>query len=192
MGMEATVKARLGLFAAIALASLSMSIYAQAPYQRTCRDVRIQGTTLSAVCAREHGRGEQPTALNVAHCHGDIRNLDGQLQCTGGQPVPPPRQGGRRFIPVRDIRHLQVIRRRVTDQTSAGVKSRRSASVARDSKAPSTRSKIGSPTRPTARNASGCNIASAKSTRSASAAGAVERVPAPGPAKEKSPAGRIS
>src|SRR6516162_3321262 len=103
MGMAATVKARLGLFAAIALASLSMSIYAQAPppasYQRTWRDVRIQGTTLSAVCAREHGRGEQPTALNVAHCHGDIRNLDGQLQCTGGQPVPLPRQGGAPVYP---------------------------------------------------------------------------------------------
>ena len=101
--MEATTKARLGLFAAIALASLSMSTYAQAPplgsYQRTCRDVRIQGTTLSAVCAREHGRGEQPTALNVAHCHGDIRNLDGQLQCTGGQPVPPPRQGAAPVYP---------------------------------------------------------------------------------------------
>ena len=97
------MKARLGLFAAIALASLSMSTYAQAPpvgsYQRTCRDVSIQGTTLSAVCAREHGRGEQPTALNVAHCHGDIRNLDGQLQCTGGQPVPPPRQGAAPVYP---------------------------------------------------------------------------------------------
>ena len=85
------------LMVVIASVGVSTSSYAQAPpagsYQRTCRDVRIQGTTLSAVCAREHGRGGQLTALNVAHCHGDIRNLDGQLQCAGGHPVPPPRQG---------------------------------------------------------------------------------------------------
>jgi hypothetical protein len=37
------MKARLGLFAAVALAGLSMSTYAQAPppgsYQRTCREM---------------------------------------------------------------------------------------------------------------------------------------------------------
>jgi hypothetical protein len=45
--MEADMKAGLGLFAAVALADLSASTYAQAPppgsYQRTCRDLRMQG-----------------------------------------------------------------------------------------------------------------------------------------------------
>ena len=90
------MKVSLGLLVVVALAGLSISADAQVPppgsYQRTCREVRMQGPTLIAVCIKEHGRGEQLTALNVAHCHGDIRNLDGQLQCTGGQPVPPPRQ----------------------------------------------------------------------------------------------------
>jgi hypothetical protein len=55
----------------------------------------MQGTTLTAVCRRAGGRGEQPTALNVARCVGDIGNNNGQLQCNGGQPAAPrpPRQG---------------------------------------------------------------------------------------------------
>ena len=54
----------------------------------------MQGSTLTAVCRRSHGRGEQVTALNVAHCVGDIGNNNGQLVCNGGQPAapPPPRQ----------------------------------------------------------------------------------------------------
>jgi CVNH domain len=95
---EANVKAHLGLFAVAALAGLAIPAFAQAPppgsYQRTCRDIRMQGTILSAVCIREHGRGEQLTALNVTRCVGDIRNLNGQLQCAGGHPVPPPAPGG--------------------------------------------------------------------------------------------------
>jgi hypothetical protein len=50
----------------------------------------MQGSTLSAVCRRSHGRGEQVTALNVAHCVGDIGNNNGQLICNGGQPAAPP------------------------------------------------------------------------------------------------------
>src|SRR5262252_4786840 len=84
---EAKMKACLGLFVVVALAGLSISADAQAPppgsYQRTCREIRMQGPTLSAVCSREQGRGEQVTALNVARCVGDIRNLNGQLQCNG-------------------------------------------------------------------------------------------------------------
>jgi len=97
---EAKMKARLGLFALLALAGLSMSAYPQAlpsgSYQRSCREIRMQGPTLTALCSRSHGRGEQLTALNVAHCTGDIWNNDGRLQCIGGQPAtpaPPPRQG---------------------------------------------------------------------------------------------------
>jgi len=55
----------------------------------------MHGSTLTAVCRRAHGRGEQTTALNVAHCVGDIGNNNGQLVCNGGQhaaPAPPPRE----------------------------------------------------------------------------------------------------
>ena len=91
----------LGVFGAVALAALCSSAYAQAPppgsYQQSCRDIRMQGSTLSALCRRANNPGEQPTALNVAHCAGDIGNNNGQLQCNGGQsaasPPPPPRQG---------------------------------------------------------------------------------------------------
>ena len=181
------MKARLGLFAAFALVGLPMPTYAQAPppgsYQRTCRDFRMQGTTLSAVCAREHGRGEQLTALNVAHCHGDIRNLDGQLQCTGGQPMPPPRQEAAPLYPGpgypppagypppgygRDERwrEEQAFREHCERLESAEHESA-----------------TGSATRPTARNARGWNIAWEKSTRSASGAGAAKRFPASGPGR---------
>jgi hypothetical protein len=94
------LKAIIGLFAVVALAGLSLSAYAQAlpsgSYQQSCRDIRMQGSTLSAVCRRANGRGDQPTALNVTHCVGDIGNNNGQLTCNGGQPAapaPPPRQG---------------------------------------------------------------------------------------------------
>jgi hypothetical protein len=55
----------------------------------------MQGRTLTAVCRRSHGRGEQLTALNLTHCVGDIGNNNGHLICNGGQPAAPvpPRQG---------------------------------------------------------------------------------------------------
>jgi hypothetical protein len=88
-----------GLFGAAVLAGLAGAAYGQAPppgsYQQSCRQIRMQGTTLTAVCQRAKGRSEQPTALNVAHCVGDIGNNNGQLQCSGGQPAAPaapPRQ----------------------------------------------------------------------------------------------------
>src|SRR5260370_17140799 len=89
------MKAILGVFASAALAALCSSAYAQAPppgsYQQSCRDIRMQGGTLTALCRRANNRGEQPTALNVAHCAGDIGNNNGQFQCSGGpRPAPPP------------------------------------------------------------------------------------------------------
>ena len=98
-GWEREVRLVIGLFGVAALTGLSLAAYAQAPppgsYQQSCRDVRMQGSTLTAVCRRANGRGDQPTALNVAHCVGDIGNNNGQLICNGGQPiaVPQPRQG---------------------------------------------------------------------------------------------------
>ena len=83
----------IGLFGVAALTGLSLAAYAQAPppgsYQQSCRDVRMQGSTLTAVCRRANGRGDQPTALNVAHCVGDIGNNNGHLICNGGQPATP-------------------------------------------------------------------------------------------------------
>jgi hypothetical protein len=62
-------------------------------YQQSCRDFRMQGSTLSAVCRRSHGRGEQLTALNIARCVGDVGNNNGHLICNGGQPATPPPPG---------------------------------------------------------------------------------------------------
>jgi CVNH domain len=88
------VKAIYGLFVGMALAGLAPSAFAQAPppgsYQGSCRDVRMQGPNLVALCRRANGRGEQLTALDVSHCVGDIGNSNGQLVCNGGRPVPPP------------------------------------------------------------------------------------------------------
>jgi hypothetical protein len=98
-GPEIKVRMVLRLFGAFTLGSLAFSAHGQGlppgSYQQSCRDFRMQGSTLSAVCRRSHGRGEQLTALNVAHCIGDIGNNNGQLICNGGQPATPlpPRQG---------------------------------------------------------------------------------------------------
>src|SRR5271170_5425058 len=91
-GWELSVKGIIGLFGAAVVASLYVSAFAQAPppgsYQYSCRDIRMRGTTLTAVCSRLNG-SEQLTALNVARCVGDIGNADGQLICNGGQPAEP-------------------------------------------------------------------------------------------------------
>jgi hypothetical protein len=95
------VRKVLGLLGAAALlASLALSALGQGlppgSYQQSCREFRMQGSTLTAVCRRSNGRGEQLTALNVAHCVGDIGNNNGQLICNGGRPAAPaptPRQG---------------------------------------------------------------------------------------------------
>ena len=93
-----------GLSAAIVIAGLPFSAFAQAlpggTYQQSCRDIQMQGTTLSAVCRTTDGRAVQ-TALDVGQCVGDIGNNNGQLQCNGGQPPAysgagyPPSYGAR-------------------------------------------------------------------------------------------------
>jgi hypothetical protein len=81
------------LFAAAALTGLAIAADAQGlppgSYQQSCRDFRMQGGTLTAVCRRANGRGDQLTALNVTHCAGDIGNNNGQLICNGGRPAAP-------------------------------------------------------------------------------------------------------
>jgi len=93
------VKTIVGLFAAAVLVGLATSAAAQPPgsYRDSCRDIRMQGSVLTALCRRAGGRGEQLTALNVAKCVGDIGNNNGNLVCNGGQPArpvsPPPSAG---------------------------------------------------------------------------------------------------
>lgn len=58
----------------------------------------MHGSTLSAVCRTARG-GEQPTALNVARCVGDIGNYDGTLVCSGGRPAPPQQGVGPGYAP---------------------------------------------------------------------------------------------
>jgi CVNH domain len=92
------MKARFWLFTVVTLAGLSVSAYAQSlppgSYMQSCWDIRMQGPNLTALCRRADGRGERLTALNVAHCIGDIGNNNGNLVCNGGRPVPPsPRPG---------------------------------------------------------------------------------------------------
>jgi CVNH domain len=97
---EAKMRVVCGLLGAIALAGLALPAYAQAPpsgtYQQSCGDVRMQGSTLIAVCRDMNGRDVQ-TALNVANCVGDIGNSNGQLQCSGGQP--PSAYSGQGYAP---------------------------------------------------------------------------------------------
>src|SRR5215472_164562 len=104
---ELIVKTIVGLFAAAALVGLATSAASQPPgsYRDSCRDVRMQGSVLTALCRRAGGRGEQLTALNVANCVGDIGNNNGNLVCNGGQParpVSPPPQQDIRVTPRRD------------------------------------------------------------------------------------------
>jgi hypothetical protein len=60
------MKARVGPYALLARAGLSISASAQPPppgsYQRSCKEIRMQGPTLTAVCSRTHGRAAQLTA----------------------------------------------------------------------------------------------------------------------------------
>src|SRR5580693_7100701 len=93
---ELNVKTIVGLFAAAALVGLATSATAQPPgsYRDSCRDIRMQGSVLTALCRRAGGRGEQRSALNVEHCVGDIGNNNGNLVCNGGQPVSPPPSAG--------------------------------------------------------------------------------------------------
>jgi hypothetical protein len=69
----------------VALAGLSVSAYAQAPppgsYTQSCRDIRIQGTTLTAVCRRASGpdnRWSEAEAFQE-HCE-RLRSAEHQIR----------------------------------------------------------------------------------------------------------------
>jgi len=93
------------LVAALSLAAIAGLAYpaaAQSPppgsYLQTCRDVAVEGNTLTARCRRAGGGGYDQTALpDFGRCaRGSIGNNNGQLQCnyTGGPPQRPPQYGG--------------------------------------------------------------------------------------------------
>jgi hypothetical protein len=89
------VNAKIGLLAVTALIGVVGSAAAQPPgsYRESCREIRMQGRTLSAICRTARGR-EQLTALDISRCVGDIGNNNGNLVCNGGRPVPPPPRPG--------------------------------------------------------------------------------------------------
>ena len=53
-------------------------------YQQTCRNIGVRGNTLYAECqdTDRHWRSTQLRDYN--RCRGEIQNLNGNLQCTGG------------------------------------------------------------------------------------------------------------
>jgi hypothetical protein len=80
--------------AALTLAALALAIggtgticEAQTPsgsYQQTCKNIGVRGSTLYANC-KDTGGGWQSTQLaDYQRCRGEIQNLNGSLQCTGG------------------------------------------------------------------------------------------------------------
>jgi hypothetical protein len=60
------------------------------PYQTTCQNVEVLGTTLTATCKNARGQLTSPSSLpNFDQCIGEIQNYDGQLHCNMGSPPPP-------------------------------------------------------------------------------------------------------
>ena len=53
-------------------------------YQQTCRDIRANGNTLSAECMDANRNWRRSELRDYNRCRGEIQNLNGQLQCTGG------------------------------------------------------------------------------------------------------------
>jgi hypothetical protein len=81
------------LLAAALLAGLSVPAAAQLPqgsYLRSCRDARLEGHTLVAVCRGITGSWERTVLPEIGRCVGDIANVDGALRCRRGGAFPPP------------------------------------------------------------------------------------------------------
>ncbi|SRR5579884_3770801 len=58
-------------------------------YNETCKDIRMKGTTLHAVCKSNDGR-ELPTSLREANrCMDGVVNLNGILTCQVNDVLPP-------------------------------------------------------------------------------------------------------
>jgi len=60
---------------------------AQAPggsYQQTCRNIGVRGNTLYADCQDTNRNWRSTQLRDYNRCRGEIQNLNGNLQCTGG------------------------------------------------------------------------------------------------------------
>jgi len=53
-------------------------------YQQTCRDIRANGNTLSAECMDANRNWRRSELRDYNRCRGEIQNINGNLQCTGG------------------------------------------------------------------------------------------------------------
>ena len=49
-------------------------------YFRTCRDIKVEGQTMSATCQRRNGSWKQTSLTNFQGFQGTINNCDGNLQ----------------------------------------------------------------------------------------------------------------
>jgi len=85
------VLAGLAALAAAAPAALAQPYGAPpGPYRNQCRDIRMNGQFLSAVCQGPHGSG--PSSINVASCSTPIYvDAGGALACVGPGGGAPPR-----------------------------------------------------------------------------------------------------
>src|SRR5215472_13039268 len=54
-------------------------------YQKTCRDIRYNGYTLTANCQKRDG-GWRSSSLDYRGCHGPVINDNGNLRCGEGGP----------------------------------------------------------------------------------------------------------
>ena len=53
-------------------------------YQQTCRGTDVRGSTLYAECQDRSGGWHRTELPDYQRCRGEIQNIDGNLQCTGG------------------------------------------------------------------------------------------------------------
>ncbi len=76
--------------AALALAIVGLgttSAAQQVPggsYQQTCRNIGVRGSTLYAECQDTERHWRSAQLQDYQRCNGEIQNLNGSLQCTGG------------------------------------------------------------------------------------------------------------
>jgi hypothetical protein len=87
------MRVALGLSAMLVLSILPPPAYAQVPqgsYLQSCRDIKMQGQTLAAVCRRGDGREQGSYLADANRCTGDIGNNNGTLQCSRGSGGPAP------------------------------------------------------------------------------------------------------
>ena len=53
-------------------------------YQQTCRNVEVRGRSIWAECQDGNGNWRGSELPNADRCTGEIQNINGNLQCTGG------------------------------------------------------------------------------------------------------------